>query len=116
MTERSWMRFLNSLSNNLKSQIQNRKWVGIVAVVVTFAICGEAAMAQQPKKILRIGYLSPQGQSRESLRAEAIRLALASMGTSKARTSLSNTDLRRENSIGSLSLLRSWCVSTSILL
>jgi putative ABC transport system substrate-binding protein len=36
--------------------------------------------AQQPKKIPRIGYLSPQGQSRESVRVEAIRLALREYG------------------------------------
>jgi putative tryptophan/tyrosine transport system substrate-binding protein len=38
------------------------------------------AEAQEPKKIHRIGYLSPQGQSRESVRAEAIRLALREYG------------------------------------
>ena len=36
---------------------QNRKWVGIVALGITFALCGAAADAQQPKKVARICYL-----------------------------------------------------------
>jgi putative tryptophan/tyrosine transport system substrate-binding protein len=39
-----------------------------------------ALYAQQPKRVFRIGYLSPQGQSREAFRAEAIRLALREHG------------------------------------
>src|SRR4030095_93537 len=81
MIERSWMRFLDSLSGNLKSQIQNRKWLGIVAIGVTFAICGAAAEAQQQaKKVWRIGYLSAQDPASESTRFEAIRLALRERG------------------------------------
>jgi putative ABC transport system substrate-binding protein len=38
------------------------------------------AQAQQSAKILRIGYLSPLDQSRESTRAGAIRLALRDLG------------------------------------
>ena len=36
--------------------------------------------AQQPKKVPRIGYLSPVDPARESARAEAIRLALRELG------------------------------------
>ena len=36
--------------------------------------------AQQPKKVPRIGYLSPIDPTRESARAEAIRLALRELG------------------------------------
>jgi putative tryptophan/tyrosine transport system substrate-binding protein len=43
------------------------------------ALCYSAS-AQQPKKVFRIGYLSPQSQSRESARAKAIRLALREYG------------------------------------
>jgi putative ABC transport system substrate-binding protein len=46
------------LSGNLKSNIENLKWVGIVALVVTLVICGAVAQAQEPKKIPRIGLLS----------------------------------------------------------
>src|SRR5262245_41416104 len=77
MIERSWMQFLASLSDNLKSKtciafdkprprtcrveprrsIQNQKWVGIVAVVLTFVFGGAAAQAQQPGKVPQIGFL-----------------------------------------------------------
>jgi len=50
--------------------------VGIVAFVVTLAMGGVVAQAQQPKKVPRIGYLSTQDPARESIRAEGIRLAL----------------------------------------
>ena len=72
--------FLNSSSDNLKSKIKNRKSVGIVAVAVAFALCGAVAQAQQPKKVPRIGYLSPFDSARESARSEAIRLALRERG------------------------------------
>ncbi len=68
------------LSNNRKSKIQNLKLVGIVALVVTLAICGSAAQAQQPKKVPRIGYLSSNDPASEAIRAEAIRLALRALG------------------------------------
>ena len=80
MIERSWMRFLDSLSGNLKSKIQNRKWLGIVAIGVTFAMCGVVAQAQQPKKVPRIGYLSAQEPAFESARSEPIRPALRELG------------------------------------
>jgi putative tryptophan/tyrosine transport system substrate-binding protein len=80
MIERSWMRFLDSLSGNLKSKIQNRKWLGIVAIGVTFAMCGATAEGQQPKKVSRIGYLSTYDATRESTRSEAIRRALRELG------------------------------------
>ena len=55
------IRLLASASDNRKSKIQNLKWVGIVAIVITFAMCGVVAQAQQPTKIPRIGYVSGQG-------------------------------------------------------
>jgi putative ABC transport system substrate-binding protein len=50
--------FHRSESDNRKSKIQNPKWGGIVAIVVTFATCGVVAQAQQPKSVPKIGYLS----------------------------------------------------------
>ena len=44
-----------------------------------FALCSSAE-AQQPKKVLLIGYLSSTDRARESTRAEAIRLALRALG------------------------------------
>jgi hypothetical protein len=69
------IRFSHCLSGNLKSNIQNLKWVGIVALVVTLVICGAVAQAQDPKKIPRIGFLSNTDPATESTRSEAIRLA-----------------------------------------
>ena len=63
-----------------QSEIQNPKWGWGIAVVVTFALCGAMAQAQQPKKISRIGYLSPFDPARESTRAEAIQRALRERG------------------------------------
>jgi putative ABC transport system substrate-binding protein len=61
-------------------RIQNRNLVGIVALVVAFTRCGVVALAQEPKKVFRIGYLSNTDLARESARAEAIRLALRERG------------------------------------
>jgi putative ABC transport system substrate-binding protein len=47
--------------------------------VMLFALC-TAASAQQPKKVPRIGYLSPRDSASESARSEAIRLALRELG------------------------------------
>ena len=40
-----------SFSDTRKSKIQNRKLLGIVALVLTFVMCGVVAEAQQPKKV-----------------------------------------------------------------
>ena len=67
------MRWLDSFSDNRKSKtctesrrsIQNRKLVGIVAIVITIAICGAVAQAQQPRKVPRIGIVSGFGNPNE---------------------------------------------------
>jgi len=78
MLERSWMRWPNSSSDNRKSKIQNRKWVRLS--VIAFVLVVAVAEAQQPKKVPRIGYLSPFDAAGESARSEAIRLALRERG------------------------------------
>ena len=50
-----------------------------VAVCAMLALCTSAS-AQQPKKVPRIGYLSPFDPVAESTRSEAIRLALREFG------------------------------------
>ena len=67
-------------SDNLKSEIQNRKWVGVFAIALTFALGGAGAWAQQPKKVPRIGYLSNLDRATDSVRFEAIRVALRDLG------------------------------------
>ena len=79
MNEKSPLRILQSCSN-LKSKIQNRKWAGIVALIVPLAVAGAVAEAQQPQKFFRIGYLSSRDPATESARSEAIRLALREVG------------------------------------
>ena len=71
MHEGTWMGSWNSPSDNRKSKtctesrrsIQNRKLVGIVAIVTTIAICGAVAQAQQPGRIPRIGFLPSSGDA-----------------------------------------------------
>jgi putative ABC transport system substrate-binding protein len=76
MNEKASLRVLNSCSGNRKSKIQNRKLVGIIALAVTFTMCGAAAMAQQPKKAHRIGYLNASSFSTNATRMEAFRRGL----------------------------------------
>src|SRR5215475_8307410 len=72
-------RFRNfDFENNRKSKIGNLKWVGLVAIVITIAICGAVAQAQQPGKIPRIAYLS--GSSIISSNIEAFQQGLRDLG------------------------------------
>src|SRR5215475_9171363 len=80
MIERSWTRFLDSLSDNLKSKIENLKWVGIFAIALTFAFGGAVATAQQPTKTPRIGYLDAVPFSVNQARSEAFRQGLRELG------------------------------------
>jgi len=88
MIKRLLIQFLVSCLDNPKSKIcpesnrriQNRKLVGVVALVVTFAMGGAVATAQQPKKVPRIGYLSAIEPAGESSRSEGVRLALHERG------------------------------------
>ena len=57
------IQFFGSQSDNLKSEIQNLKLVGIFAIVVALAVCGATAEAQQAKKVQRIGFLTPTSLS-----------------------------------------------------
>jgi putative ABC transport system substrate-binding protein len=69
-----------SCSDNLKSKIQNQKLVGLVAIAVTFALCGAMAEAQQTKKLPRIGFLVPGAQAAFATRVDAFRLGLREFG------------------------------------
>jgi len=67
-------------SEKRKSKFQNLKWVGIVAIGVTFAMCGAVAEAQQPEKVPRIGFLSASSTSAQNALLEAFRQALRDLG------------------------------------
>jgi len=69
-----------SQSANRKNKIQNRKWAGIFAFTLTFAVGGAVADAQQPKKISRIGILIAASTSFYSARVEALRQRLRELG------------------------------------
>src|SRR5262245_17868752 len=79
MSEIIWRRF-RSHSDNLKSAIQNPKWVGMIALTVTFAMCGEVAMAQQTGKVFRIAYLDPSTESAVADFLDAFRKELSKLG------------------------------------
>jgi putative tryptophan/tyrosine transport system substrate-binding protein len=63
-----------------RRSIQNRKWVGLFAVVVALMMCGARAAAQQPVRIHRIGILSTNSGSVFSARVEAFRQRLRELG------------------------------------
>jgi len=77
-------RISESCSDNPKSKSgpadQNPKWLGLSVIAFVLVVTGAVATAQQPKKVPRIGYLSPFDPATQSARAEAIRLALRDLG------------------------------------
>jgi len=85
---RIWIRFFVSPSSNRKpvlsivegSAIQNPKWLGFVAFVVAFVVCGAVAEAQQTATTPRIGYLNTSSFSALAERIEAFRQGLRELG------------------------------------
>ena len=69
-------RFLGSSSDNRKSEIENPKWLAIIAIALTFVSCAVVAQAQQPGKMPRIGFLAAGGDALP----EAFVKALANLG------------------------------------
>ena len=81
MHKTSRIRFAFCCSDNRKSKIQNRKWVGIFAIALTFVFGGVEAQAQQPARIARIGYISGTGSaSNPGPYVEALRQGLRDLG------------------------------------
>src|SRR5262245_55562342 len=75
-----WIRFFGFQSDNLKSAIQNLKWVRIIVIGFTFAMCGAVAQAQQATKIPRIGYLTVLSLSAMANRTKAFQQGLRELG------------------------------------
>ena len=71
MEKTLWGRVFNSDSDNR---------MGIFAIVLTFAFGGVAAMAQQPTKVARIGFLLAVSPSAAAARTEASRQGLRELG------------------------------------
>ncbi len=88
MTKNFLARTFGLHSDNPKSKtcpelcrrIQNRKWAGLFAVVITLTVCGARAEAQQPARIPRIGILIAPSASSNSARVEAFRQRLRELG------------------------------------
>ena len=59
--------------------MENLKWMGIFAIVLTFAV-GAKAEAQRPGKIFRVGYLDPGRASGNALLVDAFRQELRKLG------------------------------------
>ena len=77
-----WIRSFYSQCDIQKSKIQNRKWVGCLAIVVLLAGWVQIASAQQLTKIPRIGYLSGSSgdASNRGPSVEAFRQGLRDLG------------------------------------
>ena len=71
MNRKSWVRWLDSFSDNLESKIENLKLAWLSVIAFALVMVGAVVEAQQPKKIPRIGFLStaaPPGTPYESFR------------------------------------------------
>ena len=73
-------RRFRSHSDNPKSAIENLKWVGTFAIVLTLVFGGAVTHAQQPGKIFRIGFLDPTNASDNAVRLEVFRQELRKLG------------------------------------
>jgi putative ABC transport system substrate-binding protein len=69
----------SSCSDNLKSKIENPKWVGLFCIVFTLVIGGAGAQAQQ-SKIPRIGFLGAVSAQALTARLDGLRLGLRELG------------------------------------
>ena len=82
-----------------------------ILVAVVLLALRVTAEAQQPKKVHRIGYLSPRDAATESTRSEAIRRALRERSYIEGQNISTEYRYAEGRSIGSLSLWPSSCVS-----
>jgi putative ABC transport system substrate-binding protein len=89
MNRRFWLRWLDSLCDNPKStaypephrRIQNRKWVGLFAIITALVMTGPVSQAQQPTKVPRIGFVSVTGNANNPAPSvDAFRQGLRELG------------------------------------
>ena len=93
-----------------KSKIQNRKWVGLFAIVFALTVCGAVAEAQQPGKIFRIGYLDNSTASGSAVLVEAFRQELSKLGWNEGKNITIEYRFAEQKSSGCRSLRRTWFV------
>ena len=119
MNKFSLNRFLVSHSDNPKSKscpelcrrIQNPKWVGLVAFVLAFALCGAVADAQQPGKIFRIGYLDGGNAAGSAVLVDAFLQELTKLGWIEGKNITIEYRFAENKGLSTcLSLRRSWFV------
>src|SRR5262245_25669000 len=72
------IRFFGPQSDNRKSAIQNRKWLGLSVIVFVLVAVGTVAEAQQTRKIPTIGFM--RGGSPTDAEVEAFRQGLRELG------------------------------------
>jgi putative tryptophan/tyrosine transport system substrate-binding protein len=60
--------------------VQNRKWVGIFAIVVALTVCGARAEAKQAEKVAKMGWLTSGSQIGTDVRSEFLRQELKKLG------------------------------------
>jgi putative ABC transport system substrate-binding protein len=80
MNEKASLRVLNFSSDNLKSAIQNPKWLGLSVIVFVLVVVGPVAEAQQPGKIFRIGFLDPSTAAGSAVLWDVFRQELGKLG------------------------------------
>jgi len=80
MQDRLPKRFVHSYSDHQKFKSKNPKWLALSATVLVLVAAVAMAQAQQPKKIPRIGYLSPLSTSGSLANLEAFRQGLRDSG------------------------------------
>ena len=80
MNEKSSRHVLQACSDNLKTKIGNRKWGGIIAIGLAFAMCGAIAQAQQATKVPRIGFLDVSTASGSAVLVDTLRQELSKLG------------------------------------
>jgi putative ABC transport system substrate-binding protein len=80
MNEKTWLRILIPFSGNLKSAIQDPKWLGLIALVLALTFGGAVASAQQAGKLFRIGFLDPSNASGSAGLLETFRQELRKLG------------------------------------
>ena len=67
-------------SRSIEKRPRRRKWAWLLAVAVTFALCGVVAAAQQTGKIFRIGFLDSSNASGMAVLVDAFRQELSKLG------------------------------------
>jgi putative tryptophan/tyrosine transport system substrate-binding protein len=96
MNRRSWVRWLDSFSDNRKSKacpeprlrIANLKLAGLSVIAFLLVAAGAVAQAQQPTKVPRIGYLTGATPDGQSARIEPFRQGLRELGYAEGKNIL----------------------------